>query len=169
MVSISHPDAARYFDRDVDCIKRFFSRRFGFTSDAPGPSFDDARKLTGTKGAKRLDVDVEASGFSRKMAKELESYMREVGVDGDGGAEDSDVDDDGCEGGESERDEKDEEEIVEGYDTDGGRKAEGRDALDVDVTTSPGDLSETTSRSPVDSLEERRHIHVVMEPISIQH
>jgi RIO kinase 2 len=83
MVSVDHVNAEYYFDRDVECIKRFFERRFHFTSDEKGPSFADARKLVGKDGAKRLDVSVEASGFSRKMAKELEAYMKEVGVDGD--------------------------------------------------------------------------------------
>lgn len=83
MVSVDHANAEYYFDRDVECIKRFFERRFHFTSDEKGPFFADARKLIGKDGAKRLDVSVEASGFSRKMAKELEAYMKEVGVDGD--------------------------------------------------------------------------------------
>ena len=85
MVSVDHMNAEYYFDRDVNCIKRFFSRRFGFTSTTPGPFFSDARKLIGTEGAVRLDVEVAASGFSRKQAKELEAYMKEMGVDGDGG------------------------------------------------------------------------------------
>jgi len=84
MVSIDHANAEYYFDRDVNCIKRFFERRFHFTSDEKGPHFKEARKLLGKDGVKRLDVSVEASGFSRKMAKELEAYMKEVGVDGDG-------------------------------------------------------------------------------------
>ena len=84
MVSIDHPNAAMYFDRDVNCIKRFFERRFHFTSDEPGPFFSDATAQVGHTGSKRLDVEVEASGFSKKMAKELETYMREVGVEGDG-------------------------------------------------------------------------------------
>lgn len=84
MVSVDHVNAEMYFDRDVQCIKRFFSRRFHFTPTQPGPFFSDAKKLVGTDNAKRLDVSVEASGFSRKMAKELEAYMKEVGVDGDG-------------------------------------------------------------------------------------
>jgi RIO kinase 2 len=83
MVSVDHANAEYYFDRDVECIKRFFERRFHFTSDEEGPHFSEARKLVGKDGAKRLDVSVEASGFSRKMAKELEAYMKEVGVDGD--------------------------------------------------------------------------------------
>ncbi|GME57378.1 Serine threonine protein kinase [Neofusicoccum parvum] len=88
MVSIDHANAEYYFDRDVNCIKRFFERRFHFTSDEPGPFFKDATKTVGeAAGAKRLDIEVEASGFSKKMARELEVYMREVGVDGDGGTE----------------------------------------------------------------------------------
>lgn len=85
MVSIDHANAEMYFDRDVNCIKRFFERRFHFTSDEPGPFFADAEQRVRSNEAKRLDVEVEASGFSRKMAKELEKYMREAGVDGDGG------------------------------------------------------------------------------------
>ncbi|KAF2755324.1 RIO1-domain-containing protein [Pseudovirgaria hyperparasitica] len=81
MISISHPDAEYYFDRDVNCIKRFFERRFHFTSDESGPFFKDATSNV----TKRLDVEAEASGFSKKMARELEKYMKEVGVDGDGG------------------------------------------------------------------------------------
>ncbi|KAL9012545.1 MAG: hypothetical protein Q9173_002697 [Seirophora scorigena] len=99
MLSISHPNAATYFDRDVGCVKRYFSRRYHFTSDDPGPFFPDVekrqsmmRKKKGTEGGgnggvgddRRLDVEVEASGFSRKMAKELEKYMEEVGADGAG-------------------------------------------------------------------------------------
>ena len=90
MVSIDHTNAEMYFDRDVNCIKRFFERRFDFVSDELGPHFADARRLTAGKKGKRLDVEVEASGFSKKMAKELEKYMRAVGVDGDGGHDDDD-------------------------------------------------------------------------------
>ena len=87
MVSMDHANAEYYFDRDVNCVKRFFERRFHFTSDEKGPHFTDARKLIGKDGVTRLDVSVEASGFSRKMAKELEAYMKAVGVDGDGDPE----------------------------------------------------------------------------------
>ena len=84
MVSIDHTNGEMYFDRDINCIKRFFERRFKFVSDEHGPSFADAKKLAKDSKNKRLDVEVEASGFSKKMAKELENYMQEVGVDGDG-------------------------------------------------------------------------------------
>ena len=89
MLSISHPNASTYFDRDVNCIKHYFSRRFHFTSDDSGPFFKDVeRQMRQTKGVGRLDVEVEASGFSKKMAKELANYMNDVGV----GQAGSDVD-----------------------------------------------------------------------------
>ena len=85
MLSIDHPNADFYFDRDVSCIKRFFERRFHFISDESGPHFADAKAQLRGHGVKRLDIEVEASGFSKKMAKELEAYMKDVGVDGDHG------------------------------------------------------------------------------------
>ncbi|KAK8235945.1 RIO1 family-domain-containing protein [Phyllosticta capitalensis] len=107
MVSIDHANAEYYFDRDVNCIKRFFERRFHFVPDEPGPFFKDAVKVVGeAAGARRIDVDVEASGFSRKMAKELEAYMRDVGADGDGGDAEGEAEQD-------EEDEEDDEEEVE--------------------------------------------------------
>lgn len=96
MVSIDHADAKYYFDRDVDCIKRYFSRRFGFVSDDAGPHFVEVRKSIAQEGtAKRLDAKVEASGFSKKMAKDLDAYMKEHGIDGDRVGEngESDIDD----------------------------------------------------------------------------
>ncbi|KAK6332405.1 Serine kinase [Orbilia brochopaga] len=72
MVSIDHPNAKDYFDRDVQCIKTFFERKFGFVSDEGGPSWQDVKR-TG-----KLDVQVEASGFSKKQAKELDKYLQQI-------------------------------------------------------------------------------------------
>lgn len=98
MVSIDHTNAEMYFDRDVNCIKKFFERRFHFTSDESGPHFADAKKRAQSRPSKRLDVAAEASGFSKKMAKELEKYMQEVGAEGNNGGDlltddDDDTDD----------------------------------------------------------------------------
>ncbi|KAL8949493.1 MAG: hypothetical protein Q9222_004402 [Ikaeria aurantiellina] len=93
MLSTSHPNASTYFARDVDCVKRYFARRFHFTSDDPGPFFADIQKHNSrennkkskdvrTSTSRRLDVEVEASGFSRKMARDLEKYMESVGDEG---------------------------------------------------------------------------------------
>lgn len=105
MVSVEHENAEFYFQRDVDCVKRFFQRRFGFTSDEPGPLFKDAKKLAGYPGGRRLDVEVEASGFSKKMGKELETYMEQHGVDGDAGEAQRNDEEDAEEAGESSEEE----------------------------------------------------------------
>ncbi|MCJ1313354.1 hypothetical protein MMC25_007032 [Agyrium rufum] len=148
VVSIDHPNAEMYFDRDVQCIKRFFQRRFGFTSDNPGPFFADAKAEVGKDGAKRLDVEAEASGFSKKMAKELEKYMKEVSVDGDGAGND-----DGAHNG------NDDDEIDEDEDDDDDPESESKDqraeAIDSDeqvqkVTEAVGGMvTNTQSNHPV--------------------
>lgn len=118
MVSVEHENAEFYFQRDVNCVKRFFQRKFGFTSDEPGPFFKDAKKLAGKPGGRRLDIEVEASGFSKKMAKELEAYMKEHGVDGDaGGAENHDDEAESADDDDSDEDEDGEEEENEEKDS----------------------------------------------------
>ncbi|KAF3926586.1 hypothetical protein AA313_de0205483 [Arthrobotrys entomopaga] len=72
MVSIDHPNAEEYFYRDVQCIKTFFARKFGFESEEEGPYWKDVKR-TG-----KLDVEVEASGFSKKQAKELDKYLQQI-------------------------------------------------------------------------------------------
>ncbi|RMZ33472.1 hypothetical protein D0859_02400 [Hortaea werneckii] len=84
-VSTNHMNAKMYFDRDVACIKRYFERRLKYTSDVPGPFFADA--LKGADPESKLDVEVEASGFSKKMAKDLDRYVEAIG----GEQEESDV------------------------------------------------------------------------------
>lgn len=76
MVSMMHSDAKFYFDRDVDCVKRYFKKRYGFTGDELGPFFQDAKDSMGKDGARLLDVEAYASGFSRKEAKELEVFLK---------------------------------------------------------------------------------------------
>lgn len=95
MVSMDHANAEMYFDRDVACLKTFFSRRFHFVPTEPGPFFADAKKTVGRDGARRLDAALEASGFTKKMAKDLEAAIRaqetEAAERGDvGGGEEED-------------------------------------------------------------------------------
>jgi hypothetical protein len=68
----------RYFNRDVECIRAFFRRRFKYES-AIYPRF----KGTIGEGGKdefRLDVVVEASGFGRREMKVLEQVWTPLGV-----------------------------------------------------------------------------------------
>ncbi|CAG8569392.1 16834_t:CDS:10, partial [Dentiscutata erythropus] len=73
MVSTSHPDAEWYFNRDVECIRTFFKRRFNYESTLyPKFKLDISREFS-------LDVQVAASGFTKKYQQELESYQLELG------------------------------------------------------------------------------------------
>lgn len=117
MISMEHQNAEMYFDRDVNCIKRFFERRFHFKSTRPGPFFKEAKKTMGKHGAKRLDASAEASGFTKKMLKDLEAAIREQAgsiEDGSGVANDSESDE-----------EEDEEEDDEDTDDGQGEAADG--------------------------------------------
>lgn len=115
MVSMEHVNAEMYFDRDVNCIKRFFLRRFHFTPTQPGPFFKDAKKTVGKNGLTRLDATVEASGFTKKMLKDLEAAIKKKEEDKDGqeGVEDEEDEDD-------DEDSDDEEEVSEVEDDDEG-------------------------------------------------
>ncbi|KAE8149310.1 Rio2, N-terminal-domain-containing protein [Aspergillus avenaceus] len=106
MVSIDHVNAEMYFDRDVNCIKRYFQRKFRYVSDEPGPFFKDAKKQLLENPGTRLDVEVEASGFSRKMARELEAYMKEVGANEEGEGQGSEEEHSGSEEEEEEEEEE---------------------------------------------------------------
>ncbi|KAF9569639.1 RIO1-domain-containing protein [Agrocybe pediades] len=76
MVSTSHENAEWYFNRDVECIRTFFKRRFRYESSLY-PRFRKTVEESG-KGGFKLDVMVEASGFGRKEMKMLEEYMESV-------------------------------------------------------------------------------------------
>lgn len=90
IVSTNHANAQMYFDRDVACVKRYFERRFKYVVDDDGPFFADT--ATSIERDRRLDIEIEASGFSKRMAKDLERF---VGLDQDaeGKADEEDVDD----------------------------------------------------------------------------
>lgn len=55
MVSTSHQNADFYFDRDVECIKALFKKKFNFESDREV-------KLSNIKTIVNLDSDMKASG-----------------------------------------------------------------------------------------------------------
>ncbi|KIH90126.1 RIO kinase 2 [Sporothrix brasiliensis 5110] len=118
MVSMEHKNAEMYFDRDVACVKRFFERRFHFIATQPGPFFKDARATVGQNGATRIDIAVEASGFTKKMSKDLEAAILEQQS-----TEFSDADED-------DEDESGEEDEVEDQYEEDGEKDESKDTND---------------------------------------
>ncbi|BGP23208.1 RIO kinase 2 [Rhodotorula toruloides] len=75
MVSTDHPDAEYYFNRDVECVRIFFARRFKYESSVY-PKFSSVVR----DGVREFDLDVEvaASGFKKEDRKALEEYMAEL-------------------------------------------------------------------------------------------
>jgi RIO kinase 2 len=95
ITSLQHPQAKFYFDRDVECIKRFFRTKYHFEAESDGPTFAEAQARLDKaekarrdgKGPPRLDIEMEAAGFSKKLAKELTAYYEAAPRDGEGGDE----------------------------------------------------------------------------------
>jgi RIO kinase 2 len=73
MVSTAHENAEMFFNRDVNCIRTFFKKRFSYESELY-PKFSDIERT----GA--LDAEVLCSGFTKEMAKDLNI---ELGIDED--------------------------------------------------------------------------------------
>lgn len=71
MMSTAHPNAEMYFYRDVNCIRTFFKKRFGYESEL-FPKFSDIQRVD------CLDAEVLCTGFTKKMAKDIN---RELGID----------------------------------------------------------------------------------------
>ncbi|EFQ30588.1 RIO1 family protein [Colletotrichum graminicola] len=127
MISMDHQNAEMYFDRDVNCIKRFFEKRFHFTSTTPGPFYKDAKKTVGKGGAKRIDATLEASGFTKKMAKDLEKAIQEqAATKGDEGEPGGDEDEEY--GSEEDDEEESEGSVVDEAPTEPSASREGEDA-----------------------------------------
>jgi len=91
----SHPVyLCRYFDRDVQCIRNYFRKKFDYESER-FPTFTDVTKEEG------IDVEVEASGFTREMQKTFDEAMCERNEDeaddySDSDDEDSEAEKDGA-------------------------------------------------------------------------
>ncbi|KAF0311464.1 Serine/threonine-protein kinase RIO2 [Amphibalanus amphitrite] len=62
MVSTSHPNAEHLFQRDVECLRRFFARRFRFESD-DYPVFSEVVRT------EDLDTEIRASGYGKEFAE----------------------------------------------------------------------------------------------------
>jgi RIO kinase 2 len=110
MISIDHPNAREYFERDVECIKTFFLRKYRFEADE-APQWEDVKR-TG-----KLDHEVKASGYGGKLSKEMESFHREVSAvtNNRPGADDrnDDEEDDEEDGEDEEGEEGDDDEQVD--------------------------------------------------------
>lgn len=78
MISTSHANAEWYFDRDVNCIKEFFKKRFSYESEL-FPTFKDIRRECS------LDREIAASGCAKEMEEDAD-LLYPPGSDEDEGA-----------------------------------------------------------------------------------
>ncbi|KII93580.1 hypothetical protein PLICRDRAFT_171314 [Plicaturopsis crispa FD-325 SS-3] len=166
MVSTSHANAEYYFNRDVECIRAFFRRRFRYESKVY-PRFartvregidgegEEGREDGGKEGGEgfRLDVVVAASGFGRREEKVLEEYMEQVKAEE---PQDEDEDEDSSEEGDEDRDE-DEDEEVRGEQEgeillDQDTKMDTAPPLDADPQASTSQLPTNLPTSPPPSI-----------------
>uniref|UniRef100_A0A336LMA8 Serine/threonine-protein kinase RIO2 n=1 Tax=Culicoides sonorensis TaxID=179676 RepID=A0A336LMA8_CULSO len=80
MVSTSHPNAQMYFDRDVQGVREYFRKRFGYESE-DYPKFEDLERED------NLDDEVKCSGYG--FTEEMENdILHEYGIDKSADSED---------------------------------------------------------------------------------
>ena len=85
MVSIHHRNARMLFERDVECLHKFFLRRYGYDAELdvmgePDPDFDEILKEVAEKeknGEKLVDSLLKASGFTSEQQKMIDEVMAE--------------------------------------------------------------------------------------------
>ncbi|TYJ20762.1 hypothetical protein E1A91_A08G018600v1 [Gossypium mustelinum] len=92
MVSVSHRNAQMYFDRDIECIFKFFGKRFNLSFEQCSDDIDDDESSRPsfssiTKTAGFLDKELAASGFTRKDEDDIQKFI-------EGDVEEDDVSDD---------------------------------------------------------------------------
>lgn len=122
-ISLSHVDAQRYFERDVDSIRSFFEKKLGYVSE------DYPRWERDIKRVGKLDLEMGASGFNKKEIRELEKALEES-RENIGGEEDLKIGDHDSEYEDSDEKEEDyeEEQEEEEEDDESGEEEDDYDA-----------------------------------------
>ncbi|KAL2943494.1 Serine/threonine-protein kinase rio2 [Bienertia sinuspersici] len=104
MVSVSHRNAQMYFDRDVECIFKFFRKRFKLTFELLSDEADDKDVHKDDNNSRpkfssilpisgSLDKELAASGFSKKDQENLEKFIEGTLKDSKS-SDKADIDDD---------------------------------------------------------------------------
>jgi RIO kinase 2 len=94
MVSVSHENAQELFDRDVDCVMRFFRKKLNYwMEDSDRPDF--AALVRGVAAGDAVDCELRASGFKREDGKALSMALQAARIGGaeSSGSEASSIDD----------------------------------------------------------------------------
>ncbi|TCD61751.1 hypothetical protein EIP91_007977 [Steccherinum ochraceum] len=163
MVSTSHVNAEMYFNRDVECIRTFFRRRFNYESSLY-PRFRSTMKEGSEEdGGFRLDVVVAASGFKKSDERILEEYLEQSreNEDGDEDEEDDEDEDEEEESDEEERDDDDEEAGEAKASTVHPDQAQDTPSAGPSTSHPPESPSADTAKTPDDSL-----VDSVLSPIT---
>lgn len=63
MISIDHENAEYYFNRDVECIRTFFAKRFQFVNEPVEPLYEAKWDSIVRDEDNKLDVELRASGY----------------------------------------------------------------------------------------------------------
>ena len=183
MVSSNHLNAAHFYQRDVDCLRRFFVRRYNFRPASAGvddgsgglaaalgqTSSADASEASGDASShfEKLDEALRASGYGVKEREALEAVLEEGrmkereegssdGEGGEGSSEDEDEegsDEEWAEGEHESSEGEAEEEEEEGEE--GKGEGELRDALSNLRTEDPAPFPPRAPRPPQPTAEER--------------
>jgi len=121
MVSTSHPDAKMYFERDADCLRVYFARKFGLGEEDDGldlfrPVFEEL----GVGQEAQLDTALKASGFTKEdnaaLLKALAATC-EAEKEGEGGEEEEEEDE------EEEGEEEENEGAMHGDEEEAGKRS----------------------------------------------
>lgn len=81
MVSIDHENAEYYFNRDVECIRTFFAKRFHFVNDCG--LFEAKWENVVRDEVNKLDVELKASGYIKPKRRQTNIRSNDSGSEGE--------------------------------------------------------------------------------------
>lgn len=129
MVSVSHANAKELFERDVECVLRFFNKKIGYMpqQDNSLPYVRPVFEEVAAAAADGLDVELAASGFQRQHQQVLEDFAAAEAGSGDEDEEEGGSEE-GSGGEEEEEGSAGEEQEEEGEEEDGQQRGGSRAA-----------------------------------------
>ncbi|XP_047478510.1 LOW QUALITY PROTEIN: serine/threonine-protein kinase rio2-like [Penaeus chinensis] len=152
MVSTDHENAKMYFDRDVNCVREFFKRRFSYESELyPDFEGDVVRE-------DNLDKEVSVSGFSKEIQEFNEHFK--VGKDFDTVEDNSQSDED--------EEEEEEEGEDDNDDNDGSGEEDEIPSLEQQEASKVQDQTETTGLKKEELARLQDEIDILCKELNIE-
>ena len=100
MVSVDHQQGQFYFERDVECVRVFFEKRFGFVNEDGAiaePTWEAVMEERSKGEKRRLDVELRTSGYIKLRRKKAERDSDETETETETETDDQDIDDEDSE------------------------------------------------------------------------